>query len=93
MVAILNLLSNFREKSKLKTRDEAWNKIEELAQHNPHFQEMVNMRQRASISLDLAFNLSDDVSSPNDDFEDISYEKFETEAKEVSLLSIFEYLL
>jgi hypothetical protein len=38
--------------------------------------------------LELNFNLSlqNDVSSPFDDYEDMSYEKFEHEAKEVSLL-------
>ena len=77
------------KKSKLKTRDEAWNKIHGLAQSNPNFQEI---KQRASISLDSAFNLVNDISSPTEDlYEDISIEKFETEAKEVSLRIICFY--
>jgi len=38
--------------------------------------------------LELNFNLSlqNDVSPPFDDYEDMSYEKFENEAKEVSPL-------
>ncbi|CAG2122540.1 unnamed protein product [Medioppia subpectinata] len=71
------------EKSKLKTRDDAWNKIEGLAQSNPYF---LDLKQKGDISLDLTYNLNhqnpNDMLSPNDDYEDISYEKFETEAKE-----------
>ncbi|CAG2177584.1 unnamed protein product, partial [Oppiella nova] len=71
------------EKSKLKNRDEAWNKIEDLALNNPYF---VDLKQKGDISLDLTHNLNyqnqNEVLSPTDDYEDISYEKFETEAKE-----------
>jgi len=67
----------------LKNRDEAWNKIEDLALNNPYF---VDLKQKGDISLDLRHNLNyqnqNEVLSPNDDYEDISYEKFETEAKE-----------
>lgn len=71
---------NCREKSRLKNRDEAWNRIEDLAQQNPNFNEI---KQKGSISMDSAFNVDTDL-SPIDDYDDISYEKFESEAKEVS---------
>ncbi|XP_054154121.1 serine/threonine-protein phosphatase 2A 56 kDa regulatory subunit gamma isoform-like isoform X2 [Oppia nitens] len=70
------------EKTKLKDRDEAWIKLNTLAQSNPNFIELRQRGGQINLNLNYAMNLQNDILSPNDDYEDISYEKFETEAKE-----------
>jgi len=72
------------EKSKIKTREDAWNKIESLAVKNPKFDDL--KKENSGLESFYNLSLSNDVFSPIDDYEEMSYEKFEHEAKEVSIV-------
>jgi len=71
------------EKSKVKSREDAWIKIESLAVKNPKFDDL--KKENSGLESFYNLSLSNDVFSPIDEYEDMSYEKFEHEAKEVSL--------
>lgn len=66
----------FREKERVRDRDDMWSKVETLAMRNPSYQKAPFTGSNNS-SIDLA--------SPNADGEevDITYEKLEAEAREV----------
>lgn len=69
----------FREKEKLREREDMWGRVEHLAMRNPGY-------QRGNLNM---YNNSFDncATSPTgvDDYPDISYEKLEAEAREVSV--------
>ncbi len=71
----------------MKNREEAWNKIETLAEKNPKFEELKQQLMKNN-DYSLSFNPQIDYLASIDDDEDgdMTYEKLETEAKEVSQL-------
>lgn len=67
------------EKLRIREREDAWNRIESLAEKNPQFQELLPALQSP---LSSAPGSLDPCSPPDDD--DTLYDRLETEAKEAS---------
>ncbi|CAN7993117.1 unnamed protein product, partial [Ixodes pacificus] len=67
------------EKLRLREREDAWNRIESLAEKNPQFQEVIPLLSSDSSSM-AGSTASDACSPPEDD--DMLYNRLETEARE-----------